>query len=147
MFKRILVTTDGTALSSKAIDAAIALAAQGGSTLVVLNVVPHYPQSYLEGGMVLDVNSVKRIETDWSDQGQTIVDAVKVQAEAKGVSATAVVVKSDVVSDAILAAVTTHGCDLIVMASHGRRGIQRLLLGSETQHVLTHGSVPVLVLK
>jgi nucleotide-binding universal stress UspA family protein len=52
-----------------------------------------------------------------------------------------------VVSDAVIAAIKKQGCDLVVMASHGRRGIKRLLLGSETQHVLTHAGVPVLVLK
>jgi len=55
--------------------------------------------------------------------------------------------KSDNVSDAIIRAAEKGACDLIVMASHGRRGIKRLLLGSETQHVLTHASLPVLVLR
>lgn len=58
-----------------------------------------------------------------------------------------VVTKSDLVAEAIIAAATKHDCDLIVMASHGRKGIKRLLLGSETQHVLTHSKVPVLVLR
>jgi nucleotide-binding universal stress UspA family protein len=75
------------------------------------------------------------------------VDAVKKQGEAKGVQVKALVAKDDVVSDAILAAAKKHHCDLIVMASHGRRGIQKLLLGSETQHVLTHSTLPVLILK
>ena len=59
----------------------------------------------------------------------------------------AVTAKSDLVSDAIIAAAKKHKCDLIVMASHGRKGIKRLLLGSETQQVLTHSHVPVLVLR
>ena len=58
-----------------------------------------------------------------------------------------VVVKSDIVSDALIAASKKYKVDLIVMASHGRRGIKRLLLGSETQQVLTHANVPVLVLR
>ena len=57
------------------------------------------------------------------------------------------VAKSDLVAEAIIAAAKKHECDLIVMASHGRRGVKRLLLGSETQHVLTHSHVPVLVLR
>jgi nucleotide-binding universal stress UspA family protein len=56
-------------------------------------------------------------------------------------------VRNDVVSDAVLATVDKYACDLVVMASHGRRGVKRLLLGSETQQVLTHAQVPVLVLK
>ena len=76
-----------------------------------------------------------------------MVDAVKKTAAAKGVSVKAVTVKSDLVSDALIAAAGKHKADLIVMASHGRKGIKRLLLGSETQHVLTHSHVPVLVLR
>ena len=109
--------------------------------------VPRYPQSYFEGGIALAAADVKQVEKTWGDAGQAVVDAVKKAAQAKGVQAKAVVVRSDVVSDAILAAAKKHKCDLVVMASHGRKGIKRLLLGSETQHVLTHASIPVLVLK
>ena len=112
-----------------------------------ISVVPRYPQSYFEGGMVLQPEEMQRVEKQWSDKGQSVVDAVKQTAAAKGVKTQAITHKSDVVSDALIAAATKHQCDLIVMASHGRRGIQRLLLGSETQHVLTHASIPVLVLK
>ena len=59
----------------------------------------------------------------------------------------AITVRSDLVAEAILNAAKKHKCDLVVMASHGRRGLKRLLLGSETQHVLTHGNIPVLVLR
>lgn len=76
-----------------------------------------------------------------------MVNAVKKTAEDAGIKTKAVVVRSDVVSDAILSTIKKQGCDLVVMASHGRKGIKRLLLGSETQHVLTHATVPVLVLK
>ena len=68
-------------------------------------------------------------------------------AAAKGVQGRTLVSKSDMVSHAIIHAAEKNNCDLIVMASHGRRGIKRLLLGSETQHVLTHSSTPVLVLR
>ena len=72
---------------------------------------------------------------------------MKKSAMAKGVKAKAITAKSDLVSEAVIAAAKKHKCDLIVMASHGRRGIKRLLLGSETQLVLTHSHVPVLVLR
>ena len=147
MYQRILVTTDGTALSKKAVTSAIALAQLCGAELVALKVVPRYPQSYFEGGIALAAADVKQVEKTWSDAGQAVVDAVKKTAQAKGIDTKAVVVRSDVVSDAILATAKKHKCDLVVMASHGRKGIKRLLLGSETQHVLTHASIPVLVLK
>ena len=147
MYHRILVATDGSELSQKAVTSSIDLAALCGAELVAISVVPRYPQSYFEGGMALQPEEMQRVEQQWSDKGQSIVDAVKVAAAAKGVNTQAITMTSDVVSDALITAATKHQCDLIVMASHGRRGIQRLLLGSETQHVLTHSHIPVLVLR
>jgi len=147
MYKRIVVATDGSKLSKKAVSSAIDLAALCNAELVALKVVPRYPQSYFEGGIAMQPSEVAAVEKKWADEGQAVVDAVKKAALAKGVVTKAVTVKSDVVSDALLAAAKKHQCDVIVMASHGRKGIKRLLLGSETQHVLTHATVPVLVLK
>lgn len=147
MYARILVATDGSPLSKKAVNSAISLAALCGAELIAIKVVPRYPQSYFEGSIPLSVEDVKRVEKQWAEDGQAVVDAVKKVAAAKGVSVKAVTVKSDLVSDALIAAAAKHKADLIVMASHGRKGIKRLLLGSETQHVLTHSHVPVLVLR
>ena len=147
MYARILVATDGSSLSKKAVADAIGLAATCGAELVALKVVPRYPQAYFEGSIPLNAKDVARIEAQWSDEAQAAVDAVKKQAEAKGVKAKAVVSRSDIVSDAIIAAAKKQKADLVVMASHGRKGIKRLLLGSETQQVLTHCHVPVLVLR
>ena len=147
MYKKILVATDGSTLSKKAVTHAINLAQLSGAELVALKVVPRYPQSYFEGGMVLPASDVGRIEKQWMEHSQTIVDAVGKSGTAKGVTVKAITSKSDLVSDAIIAAAKKHKCDLIVMASHGRNGVKRLLLGSETQLVLTHSTVPVLVLR
>jgi nucleotide-binding universal stress UspA family protein len=147
MYKRILVATDGSPLSQKAVNSAIDLALVAGAELVALKVVPRYPQSYFEGGVALQAAEVSKIEQQWADDGQAIVDAVQKSAIAQGVKTKALTVKSDFVSDAVIAAAKKHKCDLIVMASHGRRGIKRLLLGSETQQVLTHTHIPVLVLR
>ena len=147
MYARILVATDGSTLSKKAVNSAISLAALCGAELIAIKVVPRYPQSYFEGSIPLSVEDVKRVEKQWAEDGQAVVDAVKKAAAAKGVSVKALTVKSDLVSDALISAATKHKADLIVMASHGRKGIKRLLLGSETQHVLTHSHVPVLVLR
>ena len=147
MYQRILVTTDGSKLSQKAIATAIKLAGPTGAELVALKVVQRYPQSYFEGGMALVGEDVKQVEKTWGDAAQKVVNAVKKTAEDAGIKTKAVVMRSDVVSDAILSTIKKQGCDLVVMASHGRKGIKRLLLGSETQHVLTHATVPVLVLK
>jgi nucleotide-binding universal stress UspA family protein len=147
MYKRILVATDGSDLSKTAVSSAIELAAAIGSELVALYVVPRYPVSYFEGGITISVEDIARTEKQWSDKGQTVVDAVQEQAKAQDVIAKAVVTQSDLIAESIISAATKHGCDLVVMASHGRKGIKRVLLGSETQHVLTHSTVPVLVLR
>jgi len=147
MYEKILVATDGSKLSEKAVSSAISLAALTGASLVALKVVPRYPQSYFEGGLALQAAEVSRIEKQWADEGQSVVDEVKKAAEAQGVKTRALTVKSDVISDAIIATARKHKCDLIVMASHGRRGVKRLLLGSETHQVLTHSHIPVLVLR
>jgi nucleotide-binding universal stress UspA family protein len=87
------------------------------------------------------------VEQQWADKGQAIVDAVQKAAEAEGVKAKGTVSRSDLVAETIMAAAKKHKCDLVVMASHGRKGLKRILLGSETQHVLTHSAIPVLVLR
>jgi nucleotide-binding universal stress UspA family protein len=147
MYQRILVATDGSTLSKKAVSTALSMAQLTGAELVALKVIPRYPQSYFEGGVVLPANDIARIEKQWAAHGQAIVDAVAKSAAAKGVKVKAITAKSDLVSEAIIASAKKHKCDLIVMASHGRRGIKRLLLGSETQQVLTHSHIPVLVLR
>ncbi|MDI1239814.1 MAG: universal stress protein [Polaromonas sp.] len=147
MYKRILVATDGSALSKKAVRSAIDLASAVGADLVALYVVPRYPVSYFEGGITISSQDVARTEKQWADKGQAVVDAVQLQAQGEGLKAKAVIARSDLVAESIISAVKKHKCDLVVMASHGRKGIKRVLLGSETQHVLTHSSVPVLVLR
>jgi nucleotide-binding universal stress UspA family protein len=147
MYTRILVATDGSPLSKKAVASAIGLAATCGAELIAVKVVPRYPMSYFEGSIPLNAKDVARIEGQWAEEAQAAVDAVQKSASIKGVKAKAVVSRSDIVSDAIIAEAKKHKADLVVMASHGRKGIKRLLLGSETQQVLTHCHVPVLVLR
>ena len=147
MYHRILIATDGSNLSEKSVASAIELAALCKAELVALKVVPRYPQSYFEGGIALQADEIARVEKQWANEGQAVVDAVQKMAQNQGVITKAIIIQGDVVSDAILAAAQQEQCDLIVMASHGRKGITRLLLGSETQHVLTHATIPVLILK
>lgn len=147
MYRCILVATDGSDLCAKAVDSAIAMAVLAGAQLVALRVVAHYQQVFFEGALPPNVEDVDQIEKEWVEGGQITVNIVKSAAEAKGVKTTAVVVKSGVVSEAIIQTAALHQCDLIVMASHRRSGLKRLLLGSETLNVLTHSTTPVLVLR
>lgn len=147
MYQRILVATDGSKLSQKAVTHAIGLADMTGAELVALKVVPRYPLTYFEGGMTVAMNEVNRIEKEWVAEAQEAVNAVKSAGQKKAVKVKAVTVKSDLIAETIMATAKRSKCDLIVMASHGRKGLKRLLLGSETQQVLTHSTIPVLVLR
>lgn len=147
MIQRILVAIDETGLSRKGVKAAIDLASATGAALVALHVVPRYPLGFFEGGVAREADDIARIERQWAEQGRSVVDRVAREAEDAGVPVRAAVAQSDSVSEAILSAVRKHKCDLVVMASHGRRGLQRMLLGSQTQEVLAHTSTPVLVIR
>lgn len=147
MYKRILVATDGSKLSQMAVEHAINLADITGADLVALKVVPRYPQTYFEGGVALAATEIAQIEKQWQEEAMAAVTAVKSAGQLREVKVKAVTVKSDLISEAVIATAKRNKCDLIVMASHGRRGIKRLLLGSETQQVLTHSHIPVLVLR
>jgi len=147
MYKRILVATDGSELSGKAVDHAIALAKVHGAELVALKVTLWQAESHWDGQLVVAAEEKAEQEKRRADMSQAIVDGVKASAQAAGVVATALVEKSNFVADTVIEVAVKHHCDLIVMASHGRRGLARVLIGSETQHVLTHSTVPVLVLR
>ena len=148
MYERILVATDGSELSQLAIHSAIDLALLMQAELVAIKVVRRDPTGYFEGSVLLDQADADRLSEQFNVEAQRVVDAVKAAADARGVKDTrAVVVQSELVSEAIIETASLHHCDLIVMASHGRRGVQRLLMGSETLQGLTHSRIPVLVLR
>ena len=147
MYQRILVATDGSKLSERAVEHALHLADLMGAELVALKVVPRYPQTYFEGGIGMDSDEIKRVEQQWQDEALQEVNAIKSEGQKRSVKVKAMTAKSDLVAEAIIAAARRNKCELIVMASHGRKGLKRLLLGSETQQVLTHSHIPVLVLR
>jgi nucleotide-binding universal stress UspA family protein len=147
MYKRILVSTDGSELSGKAVDHAIALAKVHGAELVALKVVHLQTDDHWDGALIQDGAAKAEQEKRWSAASQAIVDGVQAAATAAGVKVQALTEKSNFVADTVIDVARKTDCDLIVMASHGRRGLARVLLGSETQHVLTHSHIPVLVLR
>ena len=147
MYKRILVATDGSALSKKAVNHAISLAAATGASLVALKIVPRYPMSFFEGSATVSIDSIKAAEAKWSEDAAEQLDAIVATAGASGVKAKATVVKSDLIAESIISAAKKNKCELVVMASHGRKGLKRILLGSEALAVLTHSDVPVLILR
>jgi nucleotide-binding universal stress UspA family protein len=148
MFKRILVATDGTALSEQAVAKAIDLSVLAGAELLAVTVAHLEPSSHFDGATVSNQRESEDARHRAIAAAQKLVEAVKDAAQAKGVRhAEAVVARSNLVAESIIELAKTRDCDLIVMASHGRRGLTRLLMGSETLHVLTHSHTPVLVLR
>ncbi len=147
MYRRILVATDGSELSGKAVDHAIALAKVHGAELVALKVAQLQVDDHWDGQIRRDAGEKAAQEKRRAEIAQAVVDGVKASAQAAGVQVSAVTEKSNFIADTVIDVARKRDCDLIVMASHGRRGLARVLLGSETQHVLTHSHIPVLVLR
>ena len=147
MYKRILVATDGTKLSKKAVEAASKLAADFDAVLTVVRIVPHYAKTFFDGSSVLSIKEMADIEKEWTVQAQASLDQLLKTTIDKHISVNTVVAKSSNVSDALLKVAKKSKAELIVMASHGRGGIKRVLLGSETLQVLTHSEIPVLVIR
>jgi nucleotide-binding universal stress UspA family protein len=145
MYKRILVPTDGSALSDQAASAAIEFARLCGAELLALSVAEPYPlMPAAESAMVVDPG----IETDVLLQdAQENVDKVAQAAAAAGIACTRLTAISMVPWQEIIDTATKHGCDLVFIASHGRRGLSRLLAGSVTQNVLAYSNIPVMVLR
>lgn len=149
--RSILVTTDGTALSKKAIKMAVASAKAYRAKLIALHVTPPFhtftfrPQLALTYRVALRDDSKAGYDAAVADAAEKILASVRHAAEKAGVDCATVHVAADEPYRAILYTAKKKGCDLIAMASHGRAGVAAALLGSETQKVLAHSTLPVLV--
>ena len=147
MFNTILVPTDGTKLSQKAVEQAMLLAKVTGAKLVVLHVYPKFPGSpYGTFGPAEDILAEAHVSQHEANAGK-IFAGIRNLASAAGVALDTVLVESDDIYMQIIAVAKKKKCDLICMASHGRRGVADLLLGSETHKVLIHSQIPVLVMR
>lgn len=144
MFKRILVPTDGSDITAHAVDTAIQLAKLHGAQLLTLSVMEPFP--YAAVSEIQPVPPQEFIDAQRRVATQR-VEAVSASAAAQGLACRAHTVEALHPWEAILDHAKAEAVDLIVMASHGRRGVAALLLGSETQKVLTHTTLPVLVVK
>jgi nucleotide-binding universal stress UspA family protein len=145
MFKSILVPTDGSEISRQAVAAAIDYARCAGAAIVALSVAEPYPVvPVVDGALVIDPGMDSR---ELQAQARAHVEAIAADARAAGVACTTETALSFHPHEEIIAAAARHHCDVIFMASHGRRGIGRLLAGSETQKVLAYAPVPVLVFR
>jgi nucleotide-binding universal stress UspA family protein len=145
MFKHILVPTDGSQLSQETVKRAIGFASESGARITFFYAKPEYPVAFYGEGALIDPTTPEKFAKMAEQQANEILGASEKLAGTAKVPCASIAKTSDIPYEAIIAAADSVGCDLIFMASHGRRGFGGLLLGSETQKVLTHSKVPVLV--
>ncbi len=146
MFKNILVPHDGSELSKRGLEKAVVLAKAVGATVSGFHVAPDLDSSvraYLPEAAYLPENFKEQASAAAND----VLAEIKSVCAQAGVPCTTDFVVSEFIADAVLKAASDKGCDLIAMASHGRTGIARMMLGSETQKVLAHAGIPVLVMR
>jgi len=145
MFKNILVPTDGSELSSGTVRRAVSFAKEAGAQVVFFYAQPDFPMPIYGEGALIDPTTPEQFSQAAAAEAEAILSQARAIAEASEVPDVTDTAVNEVPYEAIIDAANRHACDLIFMASHGRRGLASLLLGSETQKVLTHSKVPVLV--
>jgi nucleotide-binding universal stress UspA family protein len=145
MFKHILIPTDGSPIANKAVKAGIKFAKEIGARVTAYHAVAELlPQTYGET-YVIDQQTINQFDRRVREAGQRQSDAIGKLAKMAGVPFVSVMTRDNAPHEGIIRAAKKHKCDVIFMASHGRRGLAGLLMGSVTQKVLTHSKIPVLV--
>lgn len=147
MFKHILLPTDGSELSELATAKAVQFAKSVGARITAVHVAPEFEPIAYDGLMPVDPITDEQFAEEAKARGRTFLAAVERACQGAGVPCETVYTTGHHPFDLIIKTAEEQGCDLIVMASHGRRGIASLLLGGETTRVLTHTKIPVLVIR
>ena len=149
MFRHLLVPTDGSDLADGTIRRAVSFASEDGARITFVHARESFlvrPEAGLYGeALALDPAVADQFSRAEQDYTVSVLARARAVAEEAGVPCSTVAAANPVIHEAILETAAAEGCDLIFMASHGRRGLAGLLLGSETQRVLLHSSLPVLV--
>ncbi len=143
MYKNLLIAIDGSELAGKALAQGLELAKAIGARVTIVNVTP--PWSSIAVGEVAVMFPPEEYDANMQAAAKQLLDKAVAEAQGAGVTAETVAASDAHAYRAILDVAGDKGCDLIVMGSHGRKGIAGLLLGSETTKTLTHGKIPVLV--
>ncbi len=144
MFKHILISTDGSSLGNKAARAGIELAGALGAKVTAYYAMERL-QLIFDEGYMMDQKTIDGLEESARAAGQKSVDAIGKMAKAARVPFTSVVSQASTAHEGIIEAAKKRKCDVIFMASHGRRGLSKLMVGSVTQKVLAHSKIPVVV--
>lgn len=144
MFKKILVPTDGSTLAAQATTAAVQLAKRLNAQIVGVNVIDPFPYIGIGDASAIGLQAYL---TEAKGAATQALDALRLACKAEGVECVGDTIERNVVYEGIIETAEAEGCDLIVMGSHGHRGVKALILGSVAQKVLTHSKVPVLIVK
>jgi nucleotide-binding universal stress UspA family protein len=158
VYRNILVPTDASPLSAKAVEQAVSLAKSVGARITVLHVVPPLAElpaaemteaydSLVGEGYILPSSIGAAVQERLAARSKATLEAACAKAAASGVACESIVATSSSPHEAIINQAEASGCDLILMASHGRKGVQAIVLGSETTKVLVHSKLPVLVVR
>jgi nucleotide-binding universal stress UspA family protein len=150
MYKHILLSTDGSDVAQKGVDHGLSLARNLGARVTVIMVTERFPVPVhlgIAGGWIPGPEEMAQYEAGQKEIAQEVLAAVVASAKKLGVPADTVHVPEAHPAEAIIEVAKARDCSLIVMASHGRRGLRKLLLGSQTLEVLAHSPVPVLVVR
>jgi nucleotide-binding universal stress UspA family protein len=147
MYRHLLAATDGSDLSNLAVEHAIELCKQLGARLTLLHVAGQYPPPMLVDGTVFPTLPQDEHDAAAEKQSQEILTPCVERAKAAGIECDAVHESDSAAWHAIMEVAGRGGCDLIVMGSHGRGGFASLIMGSQTQKVLHHTNLPVLVVR
>lgn len=145
MYSHILISTDGSELAQRGVDHGLSLAKALGSRVTIVTVTEPFPLPTIGTGLSI-LADMDQLEDDNREHSKAILSAAKAVAEKRAVAVEVLHIPDALPAVAIVDVARTHGCNLIVMASHGRRGIKRVLLGSQTAEVLATAHIPVLVI-
>ena len=145
MFKHLLVPTDGSDFSTLTVQRAVSFAREANARITFFYAKPDYTVVFYGEGVLVDPSTPQAFEQQTSQRAADILAACQALADAAQVPCDTQSATSETPYQAIIDCAVENSCDLIFMASHGRRGLSALLLGSETQKVLTHTDIPVLV--
>ncbi len=143
MYKNILIASDGSELAQKAVDQGLALAKALDAKALAVTVTE--PLSVVAPGEIAIAFPIDEYEKGAAATAAEILSGIAEAAKAAGVPCETLHKKDSYAAEGIVEAAGQHGCDLIVMSSHGRRGLGRLVLGSQANEVVTHSTIPVLI--
>lgn len=147
MFKHLLLPTDGSKLSARAVKTGIDFAKKAKARVTAVHVVPQFTLMVDDGITMLSPALKKRFEDEGRARAEKMLGDIAKQARLRGVRCATVCVAGDLPYQQIINVARKKKCDVILMASHGRRGLSSILLGSETSKVLLHSKIPVLIIR